>query len=233
MGMGGADGTWAQYLKAPAKSVWKIDRSIPSEIATFMEPLGNAVYASEEGQVAGKDVAIFGCGPVGLFTVGTVKAMGAANVYAVDLSDYRLDIAKKMGADRVINPANEDALEIINSETSKRGVDVAMDMAGAQATIEQTLKSVKKSGQVIFLGLPSKPVTIDWSNLMVLKDLKMKGIYGRQLFRTWETGTDLLMNKGLDISPVNTHSFKLEEHEKAMQVMMSGQSGKIRFEIPE
>jgi threonine 3-dehydrogenase len=232
MGMGGADGTWAEYLRIPARSAWKVDESISPEIATFMEPLGNGVYVVEEGHVEGKTVVVLGCGPIGIFSVGAAKALGAEKVIAVSGGQLHLDLAKQLGADVIVNRHEEDPLEAIARETDNLGADVALEMAGVQPTIEQALKCVKKNGRVVLLGLPSKPVTLDWSNLVVLKDINIKGIYGRKLFRTWETTTDLLVSKKLDISPIITHSFKLEEFDKGLQTVIDGKAGKVRFEMP-
>lgn len=233
MGMGGADGTWAEYLRIPAKSAWKLPDSIAPETATFMEPLGNGVYVADEGNVEGKIVTVFGCGSIGLFSIGAAKAMGADKVIAVSGGQLHLDLAKKMGADVIVNRHEENPLEAVARETDNKGSDVAFEMAGAQASIEQALTCVKKAGRVVLLGLPSKPVTIDWSNLMVLKDLTVKGIYGRKLFQTWETTTDLLTSGKLDISPIMTHSFKLEDFKKGIETVMAGQAGKVRFEMPQ
>jgi threonine 3-dehydrogenase len=233
MGMGGADGTWAEYLRIPAKSAWKVDKSIPPEVATFMEPLGNGVYVVEEGNVEGKTVAVFGCGPIGVFSVGAAKAMGAEKVIAISGGQLHLDLAKKLGADVIVNRHDEDPVEAIMRETDNKGTDVAFEMAGAQASIEQSFKGIKKNGRVVLLGLPSKPITIDWSNLVVLKDANVKGIYGRRLFRTWETTTDLLTSGKLDIRPIITHTFPLEEFEKGLETVIRGEAGKVRFEMPK
>ena len=233
MGMGGADGTWAEYLRIPARSVWKIQGDIAPEIATFMEPLGNGVYVAEEGHVDGKVVAVFGCGAIGLFSIGVAKALGAEKVIAISGGQLHLDLAKKMGADITVNRHDEDPLEVIRMETDSKGADVAFEMAGAQASIQQALTCVKKSARVVLLGLPTKPVLLDWSKLMVLKDLTVKGIYGRRLWSTWKTTNELLASKKLDISPLITHNFKLEEFEKGMRAVLDGVAGKVRFEMPQ
>jgi threonine 3-dehydrogenase len=227
MGMGGANGTFAQYLAIPARSVWKTDKSIPPKIATFQEPLGNAVYTVEEGDVEGKNVVVFGGGPIGLFSIGVAKALGAAKVLMVTGSPLHIELAKKMNADRVINRHEEDVLKEIKNETNEMGADVALEMSGAGAAIEQSIDALHTSGKLVALGLPTKPINLDWSSKIVLKDIELKGIYGRRIWDTWKTTTRLLSEKLIDIEPLITHEFKQSEFEKGFEAMKAHAAGKV------
>ncbi|MFH1424188.1 MAG: L-threonine 3-dehydrogenase [archaeon] len=229
LGMGGADGTYAEYIKIPGRSVWKNDKSLDPEVATLLEPFGNAVYTVDEGHVEGKNVLVLGCGPIGIMAVGAAKAMGAEKVIGVSGRQIHLDMAKQMGADVCINRHDEDVEKRAKEETDGRGPDVVLEMSGAPAAIEQSLRVVAKTGRVVYLGLPSKPVTINWASDFVLKDLSLKGIYGRKLFDSWETTHELVGGGKIDLKPLVTHRYKLEEFEKGFEAMKTGDVGKVVF----
>lgn len=222
------DGFWAQYALLPEKNAWKNPPSLPPEIATLQEPMGNSVYTITESNVKGKSVAIFGLGPTGLFATGIAKKMGAKQVIAVAGTPLHQSIAKKMGADVLINRHEQDPVKEILSLTDGLGADVVLEMSGAEQALFQALDAVRAVGTVTVLGLPTKPVSIDVSKKIVFKDLTFRGIYGRKIWDTWKTTSSLLTN-GLDISPIITHRLKLEEFEKGIETMKSGQSGKVVF----
>lgn len=227
LGMGGADGTYAEYLVVPAKSAWKIDKNISAEVGTLQEPYGNAVYTVAEGDVEGKTVAIFGCGPIGIMACAVAKALGAEKVIGISATKEHLDLAKEMGADMTINREEEDVLARLMEETDNKGVDVFLEMSGAGVAIEQGFEAVKKSGNVVLLGLPTKPIAIDWAKYMVLKDLNIKGIYGRKIWDSWKLGTELIEAGKVDLSKLITHRFKLSEFEEAFEVMKGRKCGKV------
>lgn len=220
------DGFFAKYAVVPVQNAWKNPKNMRPEIATLQESMGNSVYTVASQNVENKDVVVFGCGPTGLFAIGIAKAWGARTIMAVAGTDLHMSIAKKMGADIIINRHKEDALKSIMEETDNRGADVALEMSGSPEALNQALKCVKATGSVAALGLPTKEVTIDVSKNMVLKDLNFRGIYGRKIWDTWET-TSKLLKSGLDITPVITHKISLEDFEKGIEVMKSGQCGKV------
>jgi threonine 3-dehydrogenase len=221
------DGGMADYVAVPKQILWKNPKNMPVELAVLQESLGNSVYTVFEGEIVGKTVAIFGHGPTGLFSVGLAKIGGATNIIVVGGNETRLGIAKKMGADVLINRKEKDPIKEIMEITNGEGVDVSLEMAGYESSINHSLKVLRPGGRISFLGLPTKPVTIDWSKDVVLRDAKVQGIYGRKLFDTWRITSRLLHSGRLDITPIITHKFKLSEFEKAMEVAKSGSAGKV------
>ncbi|MFH1786815.1 MAG: L-threonine 3-dehydrogenase [archaeon] len=220
------DGVFADYAVVPARNAWKNDPSIPFEMQAVQEPLGNSVYTTYSTNLPGKRVSIFGCGPTGLFSIALAKAAGASQVIAVAGSKTHLDLAKKMGATHIINRHEKDpATEIL--EITGEGADIMLEMSGSASALDQGLKSLRQGGEVSILGLYSKPPQIDWSKDIVLKNVTLYGINGRLMFKTWETVAWLLREKVIDISPVITHKFKLSEFDKAMEVALSGECGKV------
>lgn len=223
------DGSFAEYMVLPAANAWKTPKSFPPEYAALQESIGNSVYTihTQAEYIIGKNVTIFGTGPTGLFATGLAKLAGAAKIIVIAGTEEHKGIAKKMGADVIIDRHKEDVVKRIMDETNGHGSDVLLEMSGAQEAIEQGFKSLRQGGNAALLGLPSKPVTIDWSKLLVLKDARIRGIYGREMFKTWEITTGLLNSKKLDISPVITHRYKLSEFANAYETMKSGKCGKV------
>ncbi|MEM0075657.1 MAG: L-threonine 3-dehydrogenase [Conexivisphaerales archaeon] len=222
------DGCFAEFVAVDEMTAWKNDKSIPFDVASAQEPLGNAIHTVfEGGGVEGKKVAIFGCGPIGIAAVGLCVQSGAESVYAVDISDYRLSLAKSFGATSVINSARDDPVKFIMDSTYGHGVDVFLEMAGAEQTIRQGLKVLKAGGRASLLGLPDKEVSIDISSDVVQKYITIKGIFGRRMFSTWYTTAAYLRSGRIDLSKLITHHFRLEQFEEAFQLMKTGKSGKI------
>lgn len=222
------NGFWAKYALIDISTAWKNPPSLPPEIATLQESMGNSVYTVEESNVKDKDVVIFGTGPTGLFSIAIAKAMGARKVMVVYGSDMHGKISKQMGADNLINRHEKDPVKEVLELTEGKGADVVLEMSGAEQAINNALDAVRPVGMVTVLGLPPKPLTIDISKKIVLKDLTFRGIYGRRIWDTWKT-TSRLLSEGLDITPIITHRLKLDEFEKGIEAMKSGQSGKVVF----
>jgi len=221
-------GCFAEFVALDEVTAWRNDKSIPFEVASAQEPLGNAVHTVfAGGGVEGKSVAIFGCGPIGIASAGLCKESGAEKIFAVDISDYRLQLAMEFGATHSINAKVSDPVKEIMRQTNGRGVDVFLEMAGTGDTIKQGLKVLRSGGRASMLGLPSMPVEIDFSNDIVLKMINMQGIYGRRLYSTWYTAASYLRSGRIDLAKLITHRFKLDEYQKAFDLMKSGQSGKI------
>lgn len=213
------NGCFAEYVAVPESVCWKNSPLIPPHIASVQEPLGNAVHATLVEEVAGKTVAIVGDGPIGLFSTAVAKASDASVVFFVGLNSYRLELAKKLGADFLINHDNENAVKIVLEKTGGYGADVVMDMAGTQESIDDCFKMVRKGGRFTAFGIPSESITIDYANSIVFKGLTLYGINGRILFDTWIKTRNLLESGKLDISPVITHTIKLEEFKKGFDLM--------------
>lgn len=223
------NGSFAEYVALPEVVAWKNDEDIPSELASVQEPLGNAIYATLVTDVTGKRMAVFGDGPTGLFSVGVARVSGAAEIFAVGRHPFRLEIAKKMGADIVLNEREMDVVDAILTATEGIGVDIALEMAGSQDSIDQTFKVVRKGGRVTAFGIPSGPVQIDLANGVVFKGVTIYGINGRLMFDTWFKAANLLKSGRLDISPVITHKLPLDEFEKGFALMTTRpkMSGKV------
>lgn len=223
------DGCFAEYVAIPAGIAWKNDRAIPPEYASVQEPLGNAVYTTLVEPVTGKSVLIFGDGPTALFATGVARVAGASCVVLAGMESARLEIARRMGADRVINVLQEDVVRIILDETFGRGADVVLEMAGAQKAIEQAFQCVRKGGRVSAFGIPPGQIQLDWNNALIFRGVTVHGINGRLMFETWITVRSLLASKRLDISPVVTHRLPLSEYKQGFDLMITSPktSGKV------
>lgn len=221
------DGSFAEYVSLPAANAWHNPPNMPPEIAALEENFGNAVHTALEAEVVARKVLVTGCGPVGVMTIAVAKAAGARSIYASDISIYRLGLAKKMGADVTLNPRDEDVVQRVLAETNGEGVDVLLEMSGAPSAIRDGLQLLKAGGHAVLLGLPSKPFEFDLANLVIMKGITVHGIAGRKLWETWYEIRGLLRSGAVNLEPIVTHRFKLEEFQKAFDTMMSGDSGKI------
>lgn len=220
-------GCFAEYVALPATNLWKNDHDLPFEIASVQEPMGNAVQTALSGPIVGKNVAVIGCGPIGLMAVAVAKASGAAQVYAIDLNEYRLELAAKLGANASINPSKADPIEKVKELTDGNGADVILEMSGHPVAINQGLKMVTNGGRVSMLGLPNKNVEIDVTNDIVFKGIQIHGITGRKMFETWFQTSGLLKSGAIDMETIITHRLSLEDFEKGFDLMIKGESGKI------
>ncbi|WP_179298813.1 L-threonine 3-dehydrogenase [Evansella halocellulosilytica] len=221
------DGCFAEYVALPAENMWKNDPELPFDVASVQEPMGNAVHTVLAGDVVGKTVAVIGCGPIGIMAVGVAKAAGASQVIAFDLNDYRLELAKNMGATTVVNSMNENPLSVVNKLTKGQGVDVVCEMSGHPVAMDQGFKMVTNGGRVSILSLPVKPVEIDVTNDIVFKGITVQGITGRRMYETWQQVSGLLESGQVDVKPMITHHFSLEEFEKGFDLMIKGACGKV------
>lgn len=221
------DGSFAEYVAIPAANAWHNPPNMPAEIAALEENFGNAVHTALETPVVARKVLVTGCGPVGVMTIAVARAAGARSIFASDISVYRLGLAKKMGADVTLNPQSENIVERVLAETSGEGVDVLLEMSGAPSAIRDGLCLLKAGGHAVLLGLPSKPFEFDLANLVIMKGITLHGIAGRKLWETWYEIRGLVRSGAVNLEPVITHRFKLEDFEQAFQTMMSGDSGKV------
>lgn len=221
------DGCFSEYTKIPEKCAVKLPKSINPNVGAVLEPLGTSVRACIEIQASGKNVAVIGCGPIGLMVVNAAKALGAANIIAVDVNNLRLDIAKGLGATHVINSMETDSVKGILELTDGVGVDAFIDASGNTGAILGGFKSLRKGGKVALIGLPSKPLEIDLGSQVVFKEATIIGIHGRRMYETWTTMSNLLDKGLLNIDPIITHVIKLEEFEKGFEILEKGIGGKV------
>ncbi len=220
-------GCFAEYVAIPASNIWQNAKTMPHFMASIQEPLGNAVQTVLSGEVAGQTVAVIGCGPIGLMAVNVAKAAGAAQVIAFDLNDYRLNLAKKIGATTIVNSLKENPLDIIQSLTNGNGVDVVCEMSGHPVAIDQAFKIVTNGGRISILSLPTKPVEIDLTNDLVFKGITVHGITGRQMYKTWQQVSGLQQSGQLHLHEIITHQIPLDEFETGFDLMIQGQCGKV------
>jgi threonine 3-dehydrogenase len=219
------DGAYAEYLSLPMTNVWYCDPDLPTEILACFDPLGNAAHSALSFDLLGEDVLITGAGPIGIMAAAIAKHAGARYVVITDINPYRLELARRLGATRVVNTTEEDLESVMQALGMKEGFDVGLEMSGNGDAFRLMLQTMCHGGKIALLGILPPTTDIDW-NLVVFNGLKIKGIYGREMYETWYKVTSMLQT-GLDIAPVITHRFDLTEYEQAFAVMRSGQSGKV------
>lgn len=218
-------GAFAEYIALPMSNVWHHHASIDRDIASIFDPLGNAVHTALSFDCLGEDVLITGAGPIGLMATAVVRHAGARNVVVSDLNPYRLDLALRMGATRAIDPRKQSIRDVQQELGMREGFDVGLEMSGAPSALRSMLDAMCHGGKIAMLGIPSEAIAIDW-NTVVFNMLTIKGIYGREMYETWYKMT-VMLESGLDISPVVTHRFHYTEFEKGFEVMQQGNSGKV------
>jgi len=222
------DGAFAEYLVIPESNIWPIHDDVPSEIAAFFDPFGNAVHTSLSYEMVGEDVLITGAGPIGLMSVAICNFVGARNVVITDVNEYRLNLAKKMGATKTINVLNNSIHEYYSELGMTSGFDVGLEMSGNPEAFSTMLEHMYHGGKIALLGLLPDSTMINWDNI-IFKGLKIKGIYGREMYETWYKMTQMLRS-GLDVSNVLTHRFSIDQFEEAFNIMETGDCGKIVLE---
>ncbi len=218
-------GAFAEYLSVPAFNVFKVPDVITDDMAAILDPLGNATHTALSFDLVGEDVLITGAGPIGIMAVAIARYVGARHVVITDVNDYRLELAKKMGATVALNVAEGSLEDTMNDLGMDEGFDVGMEMSGNPSAIRDMLSTLHHGGQVALLGIPPGETTVDWEQV-IFKGLTLKGIYGRKMFETWYKMASMLQS-GLDVSPVITHHFDVADFRQAFELMESGQSGKV------
>jgi len=218
------NGAFAEYMTMPASNLWPIPDQIPSELAAFFDPYGNAAHCALEFDVVGEDVLITGAGPIGIIAAGICKHICARNVVVTDVNDYRLKLAADMGATRVVNVSKQ-SLKDVMKDLHMEGFDVALEMSGNPHAFNDMLDCMYHGGKIALLGILPNHTAIDWETV-VFNSLTIKGIYGREMYETWYKMT-MLIQTGLDITPVITHKLPYTEFEKGFELMLSGKSGKV------
>jgi threonine 3-dehydrogenase len=221
------DGAFAEFVKIPAPNIWKLDPAIPEHYGAILDPLGNAVHTVLAGPIAGQTVLVTGCGPIGLMSIAVAKACGSATVYATETNEHRRAMAKKMGADVTLNPAAEDAVARILSETNRTGVDVLLEMSGNPKAIQQGFQALRAGGRASLLGIPTENVPLDLVKDVIFKGATVQGIYGRRMYETWVQMTALLKAGRLNLDPLFGERASLDRFEQAFSLLQGGLAGKI------
>lgn len=218
-------GAFAEYLVIPAFNAFKIPDNISDDMASIFDPFGNAVHTALSFDLVGEDVLITGAGPIGIMAAAVARHVGARHVVITDINPYRLALAKKMGATRAVDVSKENLQDVMDELGMSEGFDVGLEMSGVPVAFRDMLKKMNHGGKVAMLGIPPQDVSVDW-NQVIFKGLVIKGIYGREMFETWYKMASLLQS-GLDLSPIITHSFSVDDFQKGFDTMGSGQSGKV------
>jgi threonine 3-dehydrogenase len=218
-------GAFADYVTIPKTNVWRHNEGLDPEIAALFDPFGNAVHTALKFDVLGEDVLITGAGPIGLMASAVVVHAGARNVDVTDVNSYRLDLAKRMGATRTVDIRTEDLREVQDELGMTEGFDVALEMSGSPSAMEDILQNTIHGANIAMLGIPSDPFPIDWS-VVIFNMLNLKGIYGREMFETWYK-MNVLIQSGVDITPVITHRFEVDDFGAAFEATASQESGKV------
>jgi len=218
-------GSFAEYLVIPAFNAFKLPASISDEVASLLDPLGNATHTALSFNLVGEDVLITGAGPIGIMATAIARFVGARHIVITDVNDFRLGLARRMGATRAINVTRESLDTTMKDLGMQEGFDVGLEMSGNPAAFRDLLRTMHHGGNVALLGIPPEETAIDW-NQVIFKGLGLKGVYGREMFETWYKMTAMLQS-GLDISPIITHRLPLAEFREGFEIMKSGQSGKV------
>ena len=218
-------GAFADFVSVPAFNVFKLPDAISDEMAAILDPLGNATHTALSFDLVGEDVLITGAGPIGIMAVAIAKFAGARHIVITDVNDYRLELARKMGAAVALNVTSGSLDDTMTTLGMEEGFDVGMEMSGNPSAMRDMLRTMHHGGKVALLGIPPTDTSIDW-NQVIFKGLIIKGIYGREMFETWYKMSSMLQS-GLKIEPIITHRFALNDFQQAFELMESGQSGKI------
>ena len=221
------DGSFAEYARIPAQNAWPIPEEIPLDSASVLEPLGNAVHVISATESTGNYVAVFGCGPVGLSAIALAVLSGSVGVAAVDINNYRLQLAEKMGASKIINSSIEDPVAEIRHDTDGHGAGLVLEMSGNEHAIKQAFESVRNGGTVVLFGIPSREVHLNVADDIIFKEAHVLGIVGREMFKTWYKLESLLKSRKLNPEPLITHRMRFDQLEEAMKLVGSGNCGKI------
>jgi len=218
-------GAFAEYIAIPQTNVWHHAPGIDKDVASIFDPFGNAVHTALSFDLLGEDVLITGAGPIGCMAAAVAQHAGARYVVVTDVNPWRLELAQKLGATRTLDVRTERLADVQKELGMKEGFDVGLEMSGNAAAFQDMLANMCHGGKIAMLGIPPRPIAIDW-NTVIFNMLTIKGIYGREMYETWYKMTVMLQG-GLDISPVITHRFPVDDYEKGFAVMNSGESGKV------
>jgi len=223
------DGCFAEFISMPATNVWHLDDNVSYDIGGIHDPMGNAFHTALTADIPGSSVLVTGCGPIGLFAIGICKAAGASRIIASDVNATRLELATVMGAHDVVRPQEAEA--VVKQQTGGLGVDVVLEMSGVPSAIHQAFALVRVGGKVQMLGIPAKPMEVNFATEVIFKGITIYGVVGRRMYDTWHVMTQFLRSGRFDPAPVITHRFPLEQFDDAINAIKSGDAGKVIFEI--
>jgi threonine 3-dehydrogenase len=223
------DGCFADAARVPAICARKLPDAIPYDLGSVMEPLGTSLRAATEAQVGGATVVVLGCGPIGLFAVASALALGAARVAAVDVSPDRLAIARRVGAEPILDPARDDVRAALMALSGGTGVDAVIEASGSVEALKQSFSYLRKGGRMALVGLPGRPVELDLASEVIFKEARLVGIHGRRMFETWDRLEELLARGRLDVAPVLTHTLPLSRWEEGVSLARAGRACKVVF----
>jgi threonine 3-dehydrogenase len=218
-------GAFAEYLVIPVTNIWHCDPKIDTDIFSVFDPFGNAVHTALSFDVLGEDVLITGAGPIGIMAAAVVKHAGARNIVITDMNPYRLELAKKLGVTRAVNISKEKLSDVVNELDMVGGFDVGLEMSGSIKALNDMIEVMYHGGNIALLGLLPSNTAVDW-NKIIFNGITIRGIYGRKMFETWYKMQSMVQS-GLDITPVITHRFKIDDYQEGFEIMKSGNSGKI------
>lgn len=218
-------GAFAEYIQVPASNLFKLPEAISDDMAALLDPLGNATHTALSFDLVGEDVLITGAGPIGIMATAIARHVGARHVVVTDVNDYRLGLAKQMGATRAINVSQQPIDEVMKELGMQEGFDVGLEMSGVPSAFRDMLRVMHHGGRIALLGIPPSDTAIDW-NQVIFKGLVIKGVYGREMFETWYKMSAMLQS-GLNLSAMITHRFPAADYREAFETMGSGQSGKV------
>ena len=218
-------GAFAEYLSIPAVNAFQLPDSIRDDIASILDPFGNATHTALAFNMVGEDVLITGAGPIGIMAVAIARFVGARNVVITDVNEYRLELARKLGATRAVNVSRDSLDKVMKELSMQEGFDIGLEMSGSPAALREMLRTMNNGGSVAILGIPPEDTAVDW-NQVIFKGLTLKGIYGREMFETWYKMSALLQS-GLNIGPIITHHFPIQDFKEGFETMGSGKSGKV------
>jgi threonine 3-dehydrogenase len=222
-------GAFAEYIALPMTNIWRHHPGVDMEVAAIFDPFGNAVHTALSFPVLGEDVLITGAGPIGIMAIPVARHAGARHIVITDMNQYRLDLALKMGATLAVNPANTSLGDVQKQLGMLEGFDVGMEMSGNPSALKDMIANMSHGGKIAILGIPSKEMPMDWRKV-IFNMLTIKGIYGREMYDTWYK-MSVMIESGLDISPVITHRFAFEDFQKGFDAMISGQTGKVVLDL--
>ena len=222
-------GAFAEYIALPMTNIWRHHPGINQEVAAIFDPFGNAVHTALSFPVLGEDVLITGAGPIGIMAIPVARHAGARHIVITDMNPYRLDLARKMGATLAVNPAETSLAEVQKQLGMMEGFDVGMEMSGNPIALKDMISNMSHGGKIAILGIPAKEMPMNWRDV-IFNMLTIKGIYGREMYDTWYK-MSVMIESGLDISPVITHRFAFEDFQKGFDAMISGQTGKVVLDL--
>ncbi len=225
------NGSYAEYISMPMQNIWRHEKDVNLEVASFFDPFGNAVHSALAFPMVGEDVLITGAGPIGIMAIAVARHIGARYIVITDVNPYRLELAEKFNVTRTVDVTKEKLSDVQKELGMTEGFDVGLEMSGNASAFKDMIANMAHGGKIAMLGIPPEEIAIDW-NKVVFNMLTIKGIYGRKIFETWYH-MSVLLQSGVDIEPVITHRFPAEEYEKGFEAMMSGNCGKVILEWGE